>query len=73
MHFNHGEFPPEPGEEYPDEGGLEGIIHAEVFIFSDILIEEFPPEYVPMDDYLQKELERQEQERSSRMFPERLP
>jgi hypothetical protein len=72
--WNHGEPPPEFEEEPVEEGRtLEIIIELEPISEPKGLIVEKPPEYVPMDDYLQKELERQEQERLSKMLPERMP
>jgi hypothetical protein len=78
MYFNHGEMPWEMKEEFEPEvpeGNLELQITIEFAREQEpqgSIIEKLP-EYGPMDDYLQKELERQEQERLSKMIPKRIP
>jgi len=72
--WNHGEPPPEFEEEPVEEDRtLEIIIELEPILGPEGLMVEKPPEYVPMDDYLQKELERQEKEKLSKMLPKRMP
>ena len=74
MIWNHGEPPPEFEEEPVEEDRtLEIIIELEPILGPEGLMVEKPPEYVPMDDYLQKELERQEKEKLSKMLPKRMP
>jgi len=72
--WNHGE-PPQEFEEEPveEDRTLEIIIELEPILGPEGLMVEKPPEYVPMDDYLQKELERQEKEKLSKMLPKRMP
>ena len=72
--WNHGEMPPEFEEEdMQEERGLEIIvIELEPRMEHEPVIEKVP-EYLPEDNYLQKELERQEQERLSKMLPKRMP
>jgi len=72
--WNHGEPPPEFEEEPVEEGRtLEIIIELGPIPGPEGLIVEKPPEYVPQDDYLQKELERQRQEELGKMLPKRIP
>ncbi len=72
MRFDHGELPPEFEEEGVEEPpDLEFIIEIEEIRPEEVIVEKIP-EYVPMDDYLQKELERQKQEELGRCFPKRL-
>jgi hypothetical protein len=78
MHFNHGELPPEMGEEFEPEvpeGNLEWkiTIEFEKAPEPERLIIDKVPEYGLKDDYLQNELERQEQEALSKMLPKRIP
>lgn len=66
-----------------EEEGREEVFELELIVESEPiwdpkeLIIDKVPEYVPMDDYLQKELERQEQERQeqerlSKMYSEKI-
>jgi len=78
MEFDHGEFPPEVPEEVPEEVEEEGlsleiIIETEPILKQEELIIEKSPEYVPQDDYLQKHLERESQEKLGKMIPKRIP
>ena len=69
MEWQHGEFPSEQ-----DEGGdLETILEwEEIWILeSEPMINPIPD--VPMDDYLEKELEREKQEELGKMLPDRIP
>ena len=69
MEWQHGEFPSEQ-----DEGGdLETILEwEEIWILeSEPMINQIPD--VPMDDYLQKELERQREEELARTGDDRIP
>jgi hypothetical protein len=71
MYFNHGEFPEEQGEQ-GEVWDLEAIIG----FWCDREIEtpnEHPTEYVPMDDYLEKELEREREEELAEMVDDRIP
>ena len=68
--FFYGEFP----EEEEDAGDLEEIVEFKEFM----ILESEPfidpnPEYVPMDDYLEKELDRQEQQNLAEMVEDRIP
>ena len=70
MRFNYGEF----ADGLEDAGDLEGIVveFEEFWILeSEPVINPIPD--VPMDDYLEKELERQEQEKLVKMLPDRIP
>ena len=70
MHFHHGELSPEP--EGP--GDLEGIVEwEELWIMEREPVIDPIPEYVPPDDYLEKELERQEAEKLAKMLDDRIP
>jgi hypothetical protein len=77
MEWQHGEYPLEQEEELEHEepGDLEDI----VFELEGFCILEREPiveptrEHVPMDDYLEKELERQREEELVEMLPERIP
>jgi len=81
--WNHGELPPEMGEEFEEEGPEENLecritIEVEQGLRPEKLIIDEIPDYVPMDGYLQKELEKQDQERQeqetlSKMLPKRIP
>jgi len=78
MEFDHGEFPPAVPEEVPEEVEEEGlsleiIIETEPILKQEELIIEKSPEYVPQDDYLQKHLERESQEKLGKMIPKRIP
>lgn len=74
MKFNHSleidELAEDPGLE------LEGILEIE-FSYggenSEPLIGELPDNYLLFDDYLQKEIKRQEQEDLNNLYPERIP
>ena len=69
MYFNHPELPLEQEE----PGDLEEIGEFQEFMIleSEPFIDPIPD--VPMDDYLEKELERQEQEELGKMLPDRIP
>ena len=70
MYFNHPEFLPEQEE----PGTLEGIVvESEEFwiLESEPVINPIPE--VPMDDYLEKELDRQEAEKLAKMVDDRIP
>ena len=77
MEWQHGEYPLEQEEELEHEepGTLEGIVVEleEIWILESEPFIELTPEYVPQDDYLEKELERQEQEKLGKMLPDRIP
>ena len=74
MQFNHGEFPSDVPEELEEEGlDLEIIIELEPVLGPEGIVVEKPPECVPQDEYLQKELERQRQEELEKMLPKRIP
>jgi hypothetical protein len=71
-------MPAEVGEgfepEVPEENlELKVTVEIELGRESEELIIDKGPEYGPKDDYLQKELERQEQEKLSKMVPKRIP
>ena len=74
MKFNHGEFIEEQEEQVENEepGDLEAILEWEEFwiLESEPVINPIPD--VPMDDYLEKELERQEQEKLAELLPDRI-
>ena len=69
MEWQHGEFPSEQDE----AGDLEAILEWEEYwiLESEPMINPIPD--VPMDDYLQKELEREKQEELGKMLPDRIP
>ena len=69
MEWQHGEFPSEQDE----AGDLEAILEwEEIWILeSEPVINPIPD--VPMDDYLEKELEREKQEELGKMLPDRIP
>ena len=70
MRFNYGEFP----EEQEEPGDLEAIVEFEEFC----ILESEPfidpkSEYAPMDDYLEKALERQREEELAGAGEDRIP
>ena len=76
--WNHGELPPETGEEFepevPEEN-LDWIITIEIGKAPEPerSISDKVPEYGPKDDYLERELERERQEKLGKMLPKRIP
>jgi hypothetical protein len=70
MIFNQGELPQE--QEEPED--LEGILEwEEIWILESEPAIDPIPEYVPQDDYLEKELEREREEELAEMLPDRIP
>ena len=74
MNFNH--LPLEEFEEPCSD--LDNVIELEITIFesfSEMLPdpEELPDHYIFQDDYLDKELERQEQEDHNNIFQQKVP
>ena len=68
MNFNH-----LPLDEFEEPGtDLENVIELEITIFESFP-EDLPDDYTLQDDYLQKELERQEQENINRQHQPRIP
>ncbi len=69
MEWQHGEISSEQNE----PGGLEAILEWEGFLIfePEPVINPFPD--VPMDDYLEKEPERQEAEKLAKMVEDRIP
>ena len=76
MYFNHREFIEEQEEqvEHEEPWDLEAILELEgILILEREPIVEPTREYVPMDDYLEKELEREKQEKLAEILPDRIP
>ena len=75
MKFNHGEFIEEQEEqvEHEEPWDLEAILELEgiLILESEPVINPIPE--VPMDDYLEKELDRQEAEKLAKMVDDRIP
>jgi hypothetical protein len=68
MEFNHLRL-----DEFEEHGSdLENVIELEITIFESFP-ENLPDDYISQDDYLQKELERQEQENINRQHQPRIP
>jgi hypothetical protein len=78
MYTSHGELPPKMGEECEPEVPEENLelritIELEPSREPEQLVIERAPEYVPQDDYLEKEQERERQEELGKMIPKRIP
>ena len=76
MNFNHS--PPSIGEFEEPGSDLESVIELEITIFEifpEMLPEheDFLEHYILQDDYLQKEIERQEQESLNKMHQSKVP
>ena len=76
MNFNH--LPPSIGEFEEPGSDLENVIELEITIFEtfpEILPapEDLTDHYILADDYLQKEIERQEQESRNKMHQSKVP
>ena len=73
--WNHGEFPPDKGEEFEEKGfDLEIIIEVKPILPKDVIPDDFCwDKFIPKDDYLQKELEREKQEKLEKMLPKKIP
>lgn len=75
MYTSHGELPPDTAEEREGDGiDLEIIIEVEPILRNDVIADDFSwDKFIPTDNYLEKELERKEQEELKGMLPKRIP